>query len=43
VDEERMEAIDFAFQSDSALRRLLTHLGVPIPAGNGNSGGADHV
>ena len=46
VDDERMEAIDFAFQSDSALRRLLTHLGVPIPSGNGahdNSGGAGHV
>lgn len=46
VDEERMEAIDFAFQSDSALRRLLTHLGVPIPSGNGghdSSGGAGHA
>ena len=46
VDDERMEAIDFAFQSDSALRSLLTHLGVPIPSGNGgrdSSGGADHV
>ena len=31
VVDDRMEAIEFAFQSDSALRRLLTYLGVPIP------------
>ena len=35
VMDERIEAIEFAFQSDSALRRLLTYLGVPVPAENG--------
>lgn len=35
VVDDRIEAIEFAFQSDSALRRLLTYLGVPIPAENG--------
>jgi hypothetical protein len=46
VDDERMEAIDFAFQSDAALRRLLTLLGVSLPSGNGGhdgSGGDSHV
>ena len=31
--DERSEAIEFAFQSQSALHRLLMYLGVPVPAG----------
>jgi hypothetical protein len=30
--DERFEAIEFAFQSESALRALLTYLGVPVPS-----------
>jgi hypothetical protein len=41
--DERFEAIEFAFQSESALRALLTYLGVPVPsadrAANGLGGG----
>jgi hypothetical protein len=40
VVDEQMEAIEFAFQSDSALRALLTLLGVPIPAKNGDHAGS---
>jgi hypothetical protein len=29
--DDRAEAIEFAFQSESALRRLLMYLGVPVP------------
>jgi hypothetical protein len=36
VLDDQIEAIEFAFQSDSALHRLLTLLGVPIPANNGD-------
>jgi len=46
VVDDRIEAIEFAFQSDSALRALLTYLGVPVPSkngGNDGTGGADHV
>jgi hypothetical protein len=38
VADERIEEIEFAFQSDSALRALLTYLGVPIPSRNGEAG-----
>jgi hypothetical protein len=38
VMDERIEEIEFAFQSDSALRALLTYLGVPIPSRNGEAG-----
>ncbi len=38
VVDDRIEAIEFAFQSDSALRHLLTYLGVPVPAENGGEG-----
>ena len=41
IDAERVEAIEFAFQSQSALHRLLMYLGVPIPAQSGAAGGAD--
>jgi hypothetical protein len=37
VVDDRIEAIEFAFQSDSALRRLLTYLGVPVPGENGEN------
>jgi hypothetical protein len=46
VVDDRIEAIEFAFQSDSALRAVLTYLGVPVPSkngGNDGAGGADHV
>lgn len=49
VVDDQMEAIEFAFQSDSALRALLSLLGVPIPAKNGDhsehagSGGAKNA
>jgi hypothetical protein len=32
VMDERIEEIEFAFQTDSALRALLTYLGVPVPS-----------
>ena len=38
VTDERIEEIEFAFQSDSALRALLTYLGVPIPSRNEEAG-----
>jgi hypothetical protein len=38
VTDERIEEIEFAFQSDSALRALLTYLGVPIPSSNEKTG-----
>lgn len=38
VTDERIEEIEFAFQSDSAQRALLTYLGVPIPSRNGEAG-----
>jgi hypothetical protein len=38
VVDERIEEIEFVFQSDSALRALLAYLGVPIPSGNGEAG-----
>lgn len=31
VVDERIDEIEFAFRSDSALRAVLTHLGVPVP------------
>lgn len=37
--DDRVEAIEFAFQSQSALHRLLMYLGVPIPAKSGATGG----
>jgi hypothetical protein len=37
--DDRVEAIEFAFQSQSALHRLLMYLGVPIPAQSGAAGG----
>jgi hypothetical protein len=37
--DERVEAIEFAFQSQSALHRLLMYLGVPVPAQSGVAGG----
>lgn len=40
VLDDNIEAIEFAFQSDSALHRLLTLLGVPIPAKNGEHAGS---
>lgn len=40
VVDDRIEAIDFAFESDSALRRLLAYLGVPVPSRNGAFDGA---
>lgn len=47
--DSRLEAVEFAFQSESALRALLVYLGVPIPSrddaeagvGSGAGGGAD--
>lgn len=44
----RVEAIEFAFGSDSALRAVLTHLGVPVPQrgsdlGNGSPAGDAHA
>jgi hypothetical protein len=41
--DDRVEAIEFAFQSQSALHRLLMYLGVPIPAPNGADGGGANV
>jgi hypothetical protein len=43
VMDERIEEIEFAFQTDSALRALLTYLGVPIPSKSEEAGafGAD--
>jgi uncharacterized Zn finger protein (UPF0148 family) len=38
--DERYEAIEFAFQSESTLRALLTHLGVPVPSKNGQGNGS---
>jgi hypothetical protein len=37
--DDRVEAIEFAFQSQSALHRLLMYLGVPIPVQSGAAGG----
>jgi hypothetical protein len=37
--DDRVEAIEFAFQSQSALHRLLMYLGVPIPAPSGTADG----
>jgi hypothetical protein len=37
--DDRIEAIEFAFQSQSVLHSLLMYLGVPIPAQNGAAGG----
>jgi hypothetical protein len=37
--DDRVEAIEFAFQSQSALHRLLMYLGVPIPAPSGTANG----
>jgi hypothetical protein len=37
--DERVEAIEFAFQSQSALHRLLMYLGVPVPSLSGVAGG----
>ncbi len=40
--DDRVEAIEFAFQSQSALLSLLMYLGVPVPVQNGTArGGAD--
>lgn len=39
--DDRVEAIEFAFQSQSALHRLLMYLGVPVPSLSGVGGGAD--
>jgi hypothetical protein len=43
--DDRFEAIEFAFHSESALRALLTYLGVPVPtqdqAASGLRGGID--
>jgi len=43
--DDRFEAIEFAFQSESALRALLVYLGVPVPslngAATGSAGGSD--
>lgn len=39
--DERAEAIEFAFQSQSALHRLLMYLGVPVPAPSGAAAGGD--
>lgn len=45
VMDDRIEEIEFAFQSDSALRSLLTYLGVPVPSRStatvGFGGGGD--
>jgi hypothetical protein len=41
--DDRVEAIEFAFQSQSALLRLLMYLGVPVPAQNGAAGGGADV
>jgi hypothetical protein len=38
VMDERIEEIEFAFQSDSALRALLTYLGVPVPSRSEEAG-----
>ncbi len=43
VMDERIEEIEFAFQSDSALRALLTYLGVPVPSQNGEKVGLGRV
>ena len=40
--DDRVEAIEFAFPSQSALRSLLMYLGVPIPSHNGEAGGDGH-
>jgi hypothetical protein len=37
--DDRVEAIEFAFQSQSALHRLLMYLGVPVPVQSGAAGG----
>jgi len=37
--DDRTEAIEFAFQSQSALHRLLMYLGVPIPVPSGAASG----
>jgi hypothetical protein len=37
--DDRVEAIEFAFQSQSALHRLLMYLGVPLPSPSGLAGG----
>jgi hypothetical protein len=39
VLDNRIEEIEFAFQSDSALRALLTYLGVPVPSRDGDKAG----
>jgi hypothetical protein len=39
VLDDRIEEVEFAFQSDSALRSLLTYLGVPVPSRNGSRDG----
>ena len=38
VMDDRVEEIEFVLASDSALRSLLTYLGVPVPSGNGEAG-----
>jgi hypothetical protein len=41
VLDKRVDAIEFAFETDSALRSVLTYLGVPVPQrGSGNGNGA---
>jgi hypothetical protein len=40
VVDERIEEIEFAFQSDSALRAVLTYLGVPVPGPRDERGNA---
>lgn len=37
VVDERIEELEFAFQSDSALRAVLTYLGVPVPEPHGDA------
>lgn len=39
VVDERIEELEFAFQSDSALRAVLTLLGVPVPEPRGDAAG----
>jgi hypothetical protein len=34
----RMDALEFAYQSESTLRALLVYLGVPVPSANGGPG-----
>ena len=36
--DERFDAIQFAYESESTLRSLLVYLGVPVPSANGASG-----